>query len=134
SIAYSKNCMLTIWADYCENVYNSSILNGVKDSADCLRVFSSELCYESIGQRKSCYRSFYSQECDSCSDMWFSRNCYGCMNCIGCVNQRGASYKIFNVEYTKEEYSKKLEELKLNTRSGISALQKEAEVFWKKFP
>ena len=133
-IAYSKNCTLTVWADNCENVYHSSILNGLKDSADCLKCFSSELCYESIGQRKSCHRSFYSEECNSCSDIWFSRNCYGCINCIGCVNLRGSSYKIFNVQYSREEYLKKLDELKLNTRSGINALKKEAEIFWKKFP
>ena len=134
AIAYSKNCVLAIWADYCENVFHSSVLNGIKDTADSLRVFySSELCYESIGIDKS-YRIFYSQECDSCTDMWFSRNCYSCMNCVGCVNLRGSSYKIFNEQYTKENYFQKLKELKLDTRSGIDALQKEAEVFWKKFP
>src|SRR3990167_7706198 len=134
AMSHCKNCTLTIWADFCESVYHSSLLNGVKDVADCLRVFSSELCYESVGQRKSCYRSFYSEECDSCSDMWFSRNCYGCMNCVGCVNLRGASYQIFNKQYSKEEYAEKLKKLRLDTRSGIEALKKEAEIFWKKFP
>lgn len=133
AIAYSKNCTLAGWADYCENVYFSYILNGAKDTADCMRIFSSELCYESIGQHK-CYRTFYSQECDACTDVWFSRNCYGCMNCVGCVNLRGSSYTIFNVQYSKEEYFEKLKELRLNTRSGIDALKKEMEVFWKKFP
>jgi len=133
SIAYSKNCVLAIWADNCENVYHSSILNGAKDTADSLRIFNTELCYESIGQRK-CYRSFYSQECDDCNEVWFSRNCYGCMNCVGCVNLRDASYYIFNVKYSKKEYAEKLKELKLDTRSGINAVKKEAEIFWKKFP
>jgi len=134
SIAYAKNCTLVSWADYCENVYFSAILNGIKDTADSLRVFNgSELCYECIGIDKS-YRIFYSQECDSCTDVWFSRNCYGCMNCIGCVNQRGASYKIFNVQYTREEYLEKIKEFGLDTRSGIEKLKKEAAIFWKKFP
>jgi hypothetical protein len=133
SISYSKNCMLAIWADNCENVYHSSILNGAKDTVDSLRIFKSELCYESIGQRKS-YRSFCSQECDDCTEVWFSRNCYGCMYCIGCVNQRGSSYKIFNVQYTKEEYAKKFEELRLHTRFGIEKMKEEAEIFWQKFP
>jgi len=133
SIAYSKNCTLAIWADNCENVYFSSILNGAKDTADSLRIFTSELCYESTGLHRS-YRTFYSEECDACTDVWFSRNCYGCTNCIGCVNLRGASYRVFNVKYNKEEYFKKLKELKLDTRSGINLLQKESELFWKKFP
>ncbi len=131
--AYSKNCILAIWADYCENVCFSSFLNGVKDTADSLRIKDSELCYESIGQNKA-YRVFYSQECDSCADVWFSRNCYGCTNCVGCVNLSGASYKIFNVQYSKDQYFEKLKELALNTRSGIEKLKKEIEVFWKKFP
>ena len=133
AIAYSKNCILSPWADYCENVSFSAILNGVKDTSDSLRVKDSELCYESIGQNK-CYRVFYSQECDSCTDVYFSRNCYGCMNCIGCVNLRGASYKIFNKQYGKVEYIEKLKELKINTRSGINALQKQAKKFWKELP
>jgi len=134
ALAFSKNCTLAIWADYCENVYHSSILNTAKDTADSLRIFyGTELCYGSIGIDKS-YRIFYSQECADCTDVWFSRNCYGCMNCVGCVNLRGASYRIFNEQYSKEEYFKKLEELKLDTRSGIEAFKKEADQFWKKFP
>jgi hypothetical protein len=133
AIAYSKNCTLVSWADYCENVYFSSILRGAKDTTDSMRIFESELCYESLGINKS-YQIFYSQECKSCTDVWFSRNCYGCMNCVGCVNLRGASYRIFNQQYSKEEYFEKLKEFKLNTRSGINILNKEAEVFWKKFP
>ena len=133
SIGYSKNCMLAIWADYCENVYFSSIMNEGKDIADSLLIFSSELCYESIWLHKS-YRVFYSQECTACTAVWFSRNCYGCMNCVGCVNLHGSSYKIFNEQYSKEGYLKKLKELKFDTRSGIDKLKKESEIFWKKFP
>src|SRR3989344_82791 len=134
ALAECKNCTLAIWADYCENIFNSSIINHVKDVADSLRIFySTELCYESIGINKS-YRIFYSQECDFCTDVWFSRNCYSCTNCVGCVNLRGASNCIFNVKYSKEEYAEKFKELKLDTRSGINALKKEAEIFWKRFP
>ncbi|MFA6077079.1 MAG: hypothetical protein WC735_03315 [Candidatus Paceibacterota bacterium] len=133
SIGFSKNCTLAIWADYCENVYFSSFLNNAKDTADSFRIFKSELCYESIGQNDS-YRVFYSKECDACTDVWFSRNCYSSMYCVGCVNLRGASYQIFNVQYSKEEYFEKLKEFKLDTRSGIKKVQKEAEKFWQKHP
>jgi len=133
SIAFSKNCILATWADFCENVYFSSILNGAKDTADSLRIFGGELCYESIGIDK-CYQVFYSQECEACTGVWFSRNCYGCTNCVGCVNLRGVSYRIWNIQYTKEEFFKKLKELKLDTRSGINKIKKETNIFWKKFP
>jgi hypothetical protein len=133
ALAYSKNCTLITGADFCENVYFSSILNEAKDTADSIRIYKSELCYESIGQN-DCYRVFYSKECDACSDVYFSRNCYSSMYCIGCVNLRGASYQIFNIQYSKEEYFEKLKEFKLNTRSGIRKLKKRAEEFWQDHP
>jgi hypothetical protein len=133
ALASCKNCTLAIWADYCENVFHSSLLNTAKDTSDSLRIFNGELCYESVGIDQS-YKVFYSQECEACTDVWFSRNCYSCINCIGCVNLRGASYCIFNKKYSKEEYTEKLKGLRLDTRSGINALKKEVEIFWKKFP
>lgn len=133
AIAYSKNCILSIWADNCENIFHSSLINENKDIADSLLVFSSELCYQSRWLHKS-YRVFYSQDCDTCNEVWFSRNCYSCTNCIGCVNLRGSSYKIFNEPYTKEKYFEKLKELRLDSRTGIEKLQKQAELFWDKFP
>ncbi len=133
ALAFSKNCILASWADYCENVCYSSLLNGVKDTADSLRIQDSELCYESIGINKS-YRIFYSEECDSCTDVWFSRNCYSSLNCVGCVNQRGSSYKIFNVQYSKEDYFAKLKELKLETRAGIEEMKVKSEAFFKQHP
>jgi CxxC-x17-CxxC domain-containing protein len=133
ALAWSKDCYQIFWADYCERVYYSSILRGAKDTVDSLKVFDSELCYESISLKKS-YRVFYSQECDSCVDVWFSRNCYSCTNCVGCVNLRGASHCIFNVKYDKEEYEEKLKELKINNYFEIIKLKEEAEIFWNKFP
>jgi hypothetical protein len=133
AIAYGKNCMLATWLDYCENVCFSSYLNGSKDISDCLRMQDSELCYESIGQNKG-YRVFYSEECDSCTDVWFSRNVSSSANCVGCVNMRGASYCIFNEKYSKEDYALKLKEFRLDTREGIENFKKMAEEFWKAHP
>ncbi len=133
AMGHCKNCTLAIWADFCENVYHSSLLNTAKDTSDSLRIFNSELCYDSVGIDQS-YRVFYSQECEACTDVWFSRNCYSCMNCVGCVNLRGASYQIFNQQYSKEEYVEKLKDLRLNTRSGVKTLKEKVENFWKKFP
>ncbi len=129
AIAYSKDCYLVSWADYCDNVFYSSILNGLKSSSDCLRGWESELCYESTGFAKG-YRVFFSEEFDSCVDVWFSRNCYGCTNCVGCVNLRGAKNCIFNVQYSKEEYDKKIKEMKLDTSTGIQEIKKQSEDLW----
>lgn len=129
SIAYSKNCFMVVWADFCENVFYSSILNGLKWSSDCIRGWKSELCYESISFIRN-YRVFFSEECDDCVDVWFSRNCFGCTNCIGCVNLRGESYRIFNVKYSKEEYEEKLKSFELDTWSGIKNLREKIKDFW----
>ncbi|OGI67809.1 hypothetical protein A2738_03365 [Candidatus Nomurabacteria bacterium RIFCSPHIGHO2_01_FULL_42_15] len=129
SIAWSKDCFQVFWADYCEFVYYSSILNGLKFSSDCLRGWESELCYESTGFIRN-YRAFFSEESDDCLDVWFSRNCYGCSNCIGCVNLRGASYQIFNVQYSKEEYAEKMKELRFDSWENLHAFEKQAREFW----
>ena len=128
-IGWSKNCYLVFWADYCDNVYYSSILNGLKWSSDCLRGWDSELCYGSIGFINN-YRTFFSDECDDCLDVWFSRNCYGCTNCVGCVNLRGEKYCIFNVKYSKEEYEQKIAELGLASWQNLQKLEKKAHEFW----
>lgn len=128
-IGWSKDCYLVFWADFCDNVYYSSILNTLKWSADCLRGWKSELCYESTGFIGS-YRVFFSEDFDDCVDTWFSRNVYGCTNCFGCVNLRGASYQIFNVQYSKEEYAKKVKEFGLDSWDNIQKLEKQAREFW----
>jgi hypothetical protein len=133
AMGYSKNCYLTFWADYCEEVYYSSLLNELKDSSDCLRMYRSELCYESVGLGR-CNRTIFSDSCDDCSDVWFSRNCYGCINCVGCVNMRGASYCIFNQKYSKEDYFEKLKELNLDTREGLENMLEKISEINKKFP
>ncbi|MFA6274258.1 MAG: hypothetical protein WC662_03800 [Candidatus Paceibacterota bacterium] len=133
ALAWCKDCFMIFWADFCENVYYSSLLNTLKHSVDCVRGFFSELCYESIGLGK-CYRTFFSEECDNCIDVWFSRNCYNCTNCVGCVNLHGASNHIFNIKYSKEEYAEKIKELNLESWKSLNELKKKAYEFWRTLP
>ncbi len=133
ALAWCKDCYMVFWADYCDNVYYSSLLNGLKYSSDCIRGYDSELCYESIGFTKN-YKTFFSDECDTCVDVWFSRNCYSCTNCIGCVNLRGATNYIFNIKYSKEEYEKKVKEFNLGSWKNLQKVKKEAYDFWRTKP
>lgn len=131
--SYLRNCYLTFWADYCENITHSSIILQLKDSSDCLRARESELSYESIGITK-CYRTFFSEECDACTDVWFSRNCYNCTNCVGCVNLRGESYCIFNEKYSKEDYEQKIKEMRLDSSKSLHDLKEKSLSFWRTLP
>lgn len=130
---HTKNCYMTFWSDFSENSSCSVFLNGLRDSMDCYRMKESELCYEVVGGNK-CYKTFFSEECDSCSEVWFSRGCTGCVNCFGCVNLRNKNYRIFNKQYSKEEYQKKLSELDLTTHVGIENARRETLEFWSKHP
>ncbi len=129
ALAWSKDCYLIFWADFCESVYYSSILNGLKFSSDCIRGWESELCYGSIGFINN-YRTFFSDECDNCVDVWFSRNCYGCTNCVGCVNLRNVTNYILNVKYSKEEYEKKFKELGFDSWKKLNDFKDKAHDFW----
>jgi hypothetical protein len=133
AVGHCKDSYLIFWADYCENAYYSTFLNGLKDSLDCYRMSESELCYEDVGCDK-CYHAFFSEECDSCTDVWFSRSCAGCMNCFGCINLRNKNYCIWNEQYTKEEYLKKLQEMNLRSRASLEAMKKQVQEFWLKHP
>jgi hypothetical protein len=127
--ATAKNCYLIFTADECENVLYSEILMRDKDSMDCSIMNYSELCYESIDCHRSS-KTFFSEDCVDCVDVYFSKNCRSCANCFGCTNLRGKQYHIFNQPYSKEEYRKKLEEMKLDSRISLEAHKKRAREFW----
>jgi len=131
--AYQRNCYMNFWADYCENVFYSSYEDHLKDSVDCFRMKDSELCYESVGCNK-CYRVFFSEECDFCTDTWFSRACSGLVNCFGCINLRNRSYCIWNKQYSREDYFERLKKFKLDSRRTLDDLRKTAFLFWMKYP
>lgn len=133
ALGHCKNSYLIFWADYCENAHYSTFLNSLKDSLDCYRMNDCELCYGDIGCKK-CYRTFFSEECDSCTDAWFSRSCAGCVNCFGCINLRNKSYCIFNEQYNREKYFEKLKEFKLDSRAALAEIENRIYEFWGKHP
>jgi len=105
-----KNAYLVFFADVVEDSSYCDTGAYFKNCFDCYLVYESEHCYECVNIRK-CYRAFYSTDCEDSFDIYFSKNLVGCSNCFGCTNLRNKQNCIFNVEYTKEEYNKKLIEL-----------------------
>ncbi len=128
-----KNCYLVFNTTYPEDSMYSNGVNFSRDCVDVSHVSKCETCYQSfwIG---SCYRTHFCSQCIDSSDLWFCRDCQGCMNCFGSVNLRNKNYYFFNQQLSKEEYEEKVKEYKLHTREGIERATAEARTFWKKFP
>ncbi|MEK7585814.1 MAG: hypothetical protein AAB477_01080 [Patescibacteria group bacterium] len=131
--AYQKDCFMVFNADYGERNAYCMVYAHLKDSLDGYRSKNSELCYECTGIYK-CYGCIYSEELDSCTNVLFSRACFGCTDCFGCINLRNKSHCIYNVQYSKEEYKEKIKAMNLDTREGIEKVKKESLEFFLKHP
>ena len=128
-----KNCYLLFNSNHTED---SAYGNGVDFSKNCFdnsHVQKSDRCYGSFWLT-NCYDTHFSSQCDDCTSTWFSKNCRGCTNCFGCVNLRNKNYCFFNEQLTKDEYTKRLAALKLDTWSGLTAADKKARQFWLTLP
>ena len=130
---YLKNCYLIFEADYDENCYYSNRIYHCLTCTDCLNIVKCEVCYECI-DCNGCYNLRYSNDCENCIDSYFLSNCKSCKDCIGCINLRHARYKIFNEQYSKEDYKSALKKYDLETLKGRATLEKEATEFFAKHP
>ena len=128
-----RNAYLCFDADFIEN--SAYLVKGtnMKDSFDSHEVIDDELCYEDVMVYKS-FRTFYSLDCESCVDVWFSKGLRGCTNCFGCVNLKGKSYHFFNEPLSKDEYEKRIAELDLGSYGSIAHIRTEILKFWQQFP
>ena len=122
-----KNCYLDIAGEANEDCYFNLFTKYSKNCCDCTFVYHCELCYEAI-QCYECYQCMYSMYLDGCNDCTFCFDLKGCKNCLLCTNQRNKEYYILNEQHTKEEYEKKLQELKLNSESA----RKKVFAIWRK--
>ncbi len=113
-IKRSKNCEHCFQTEDSENVrYAGFVIMGMKDSMDVGHTGSSERLYEcqNVGTKSSNLKfSFAVKESSNCEYLMTSDNCH---NCFGCIGLKNASYAIFNKEYSKEEYFKKVDEIKI---------------------
>ncbi len=131
--AFNKNCYLIFVSDHNEDSQYSYSIFYCRNSADLLNSTECELCYECITCRK-CYQVSYSEDCSNSQNLAFCRNCVNCQNCVGSVDLKNQQYCILNEQYTKEEYEKKVAEMRLDTREGLEKMRVEAQAFWQKYP
>jgi len=128
-----KNCYLCFSGDGTENSAYMVYGGYSRDSFDGYEVRQSELCYEDVMVDES-YRTFFSLDCESCTDVWFSRDLIGCNHCFGCVGLRKKSYHIFNQPYSKEDYFEKIKEFNLGSYARVMELKKKSVDFWDTCP
>ncbi len=105
----SKNCYYCFNANKLENsVY--TIMGWGNKLDDCISVTESEKCYQCVDCTK-CFDSTYLIDCNNSTECHFSAFLNSCTDCFGCVAITHKKYCIFNKQYTKEEYFKKVEKL-----------------------
>lgn len=128
-----KNCYMVFRTNVANDSMYCYVGRNINNCVDCFSVWDSELCYECI-DCNHCYKTRFSQESHDCQDSFFLYSCRNCSNCVGCVNLINKSYCILNEKFNKDEYFKRINELKLNTSSGLKEFSNKFEVFRKKFP
>lgn len=116
----SKNAYLCFNGDSVEDCFFTYDSRWIKNCADLSFSNKSELCYELI-DCEECYDCAFMQDCENCTSCMYCYDCFACKNCFGCVGLRRAEYQIFNIKYTKEEYEKKLQEVKKMSADQIHA-------------
>ncbi|MEX2052499.1 MAG: hypothetical protein WD991_02285 [Candidatus Paceibacterota bacterium] len=124
-----KNCYLVSGAWASEDCMFCNRMAGGKFTLDSYITFNTEFSYENVYCNDSS-KLFFSRESENCLDSYFLYDCRNCSDCILSTNLRNKSYCIENIQYSREEYLKKKNELALNTRSGIVNAKKKFRELW----
>lgn len=133
STGWLKNCYLLAAANRNQDCYYGNYLNDCKDCVDNLMVKNSELCYECI-ECEECYDCAFCKNCNGCQSSQFLINCIGCSNCFGCVNLQRKQYYFFNEQLSKEEYEKRMQEIKTGSRAVVEKLKQVMQEKTLQFP
>jgi hypothetical protein len=129
----NKNCYLVFGGDFNENTLYSTYIFHSKECMDTYWVQKSELNYETV-DCISCSRLSYSRYCEGCYDSACLFNCRSCHDCLGCVNLVSKSFCIFNEQYSKEEYLRKIKEFDLGSSAGVQNLKEKFSEHSLNFP
>lgn len=119
---YMKNCYLCFGGHHYEDSEYCAQNFFLNNCADVDFSMRSEFCYDSVHLRR-CSRVYYSAYSEDCVDSYFLFGCRNCHDCVGCTNMRNASFCIFNEQYSKEGYKKKIAELNLGSRASLRKIR-----------
>ncbi len=131
--SYLKDCYLCINVGNSENCLYCNFAVYIKDTIDVYGILNSELCYE-IYQGEKNFQCFFCTDIGASRNIWFSRDMGDCSDCFGCVGLRHKKYCIFNEQYTKEEYEKKLKEFQTGSFSAVQGIKKKLQELYLRSP
>lgn len=95
----SQNCLYSLELDRCQ------------DCVDCSFLHECELCWECTGAGHS-YNCSFIENGDYLRDCHFCSHCYKSEYLFGCVNLTHTKYCILNKQYSKEDFFKKVAQIK----------------------
>ncbi len=128
-----KNCYLCFDGSYCEDCLYSTQFSYAKNSIDVTCAGRIDQCYEIISS-DHCFQTFFAVNSRSCRTSWFLRDCEDCDHCFGCVNLRHKQYHIFNVPYSKEEYTERIKALNTGSYQALQDAWKKTRELWSQHP
>lgn len=113
-----QRCYMLFSSDYDRDCHFGIWIESSRDCTDNLLLNNCELCNDCVFTHDSyaCTKCVYTMNCRDCS---FCFDCRGCESCLLCTGLRQKKYCIANVQYTKEEYEKKLKEFPLQSRKNF---------------
>lgn len=106
-----KNCYQCYDAFALEDCLYNIECNGNNNCCDMTVCFEAEWCYNSV-QAPLNHNCNLLMHTDNCSDSEFCAYSKNLKNCFGCVYLNNKEYHILNEPYSKEDYEKKVKEIK----------------------
>lgn len=104
----------------CKYLEDSSYMTSSIKNKDCLDMANSyygcELSYEVMSSIEL-YNCNFSNFCYYCRDLEYCEWLFHCSDCFGCFYLQHKQYCIFNEQYSRDEYFKKLVEIKSAMRT-----------------
>lgn len=115
AVYHSKNIVESFDINDCQDGGYLLECKKVDDSWDITILEESELCYQ-LSSCRMLKNSNCCYFCARCSDIEYSENLIECQNCFGCISLHRKQYHILNKPYNKEDYFKRVAEIKNQLR------------------
>ncbi len=106
-----KNCYLIFAATLDEDCYYWDRVIDCKNCVDSLLIKNCHNCYECINT-SNCYWCTYSENSIDCKNSDYLYDSIWCVDCFMCINLHNKRFYIKNLEYSKEEYFRQINEYK----------------------